>query len=121
MRSRGNCAALRLAPHSLGVISNKEKIMAKYKVMLRGENFEINFEDKIENMGFYATRMVKANSENEAEIKAIDLIRADSSLISMVKRDSQYSPKIYLEYLQAASWWERTGGKGYTFWPMDSE
>jgi len=95
--------------------------MGKYKVMLRGENFEMDFEGKIENMGFYATRTVKAASEDEAEMKAIDLIRGDNQLLSTVKRDSQFSPKIYLESLQTASWWARLGGKGYTFWPMDSE
>ena len=89
--------------------------------MLRGENFLIKLEDKVENLGFYATRVVKANSEKEAELRAIDLIRNDGSLISMVQKTSDINPKIYLESINNASWWQRLGGKGYTFWPMESE
>lgn len=88
--------------------------------MLRGENFLIKFEDKVENLGFYTTRVVKANSTEEAESHAIDLIRNDEGLISMVQKVS-INPKIYLESITKASWWRRLGGKGYTFWPMESE
>jgi hypothetical protein len=95
--------------------------MNKYSVILRGENFLIQFEDKIENLGFYTTRVVKANSAEEAESRAIDLIRNDEGLTSMVQRSSDINPKIYLESIKMASWWKRLGGKGYTFWPMDSE
>lgn len=89
--------------------------------MLRGENFLIKFEDKVENLGFYTTRVVKANSAEEAESSAIDLIKNDEGLISMVQRASDINPKIYLESITKASWWQRLGGKGYTFWPMESE
>ncbi len=95
--------------------------MNKYKVMLRGENFLIKFEDKVENLGFYTTRVVNANSAEEAESRAIDLIRNDEELLSVVQRVSDLNPKIYLESITEASRWQRLGGKGYTFWPMESE
>jgi len=89
--------------------------------MLRGENFPIKFEDKVENLGFYTTRVVKANSEDDAELRAIDLIRNDVNLISMVQNASDANPRLYLESISKALWWRRLGGKGYTFWPMESE
>jgi hypothetical protein len=95
--------------------------MKKYRVILRGENFEIEFEGKIDNLGFYTTRVVKANSPEEAEQKAVDLIKTDQNLLEMVQNNSKVEPMIYLESISQASWWQRTGGAGYTFWPMESE
>ncbi|MDH5631192.1 MAG: hypothetical protein OEY96_13660 [Gammaproteobacteria bacterium] len=95
--------------------------MSKYQVMLRGENFEIYLDNQLKNLGFYTTRIVKGNSENEAEKKAVDLIKNDKRLLSMMKIDSRLTPKIYLETIDSVPWWKRTGGKGYTFWPMEGE
>jgi len=95
--------------------------MKKYKVLLSGENFELNFEGKIDNFGFYTTRVVKANSEEEAELKAVELIKTDNNLLNMLIKKSEYEPKIFLEEMCEASWWQRTGGAGYTFFSMESE
>ena len=95
--------------------------MKKYKVLLSGENFELNFEGKTDNFGFYTTRIVKAYSEEEAEIKAIELIKTDNNLLSMLIKNSEYESKIFLEEILKASWWQRTGGEGYTFFSMESE
>ena len=95
--------------------------MKKYKVLLLGENFEVNFEGKIENLGFYTTRVVAANSEEEAENKAVQSIREDEHLIAMMLKNSAYEPKIYLEEIEIIPWWKRIGKQGYSFFPMDSE
>ena len=42
----------------------------KYQVLLRGENFELNWEGKIKNLGFFTTRWVKADSVEDAEKKS---------------------------------------------------
>jgi len=68
-----------------------------------GGNFELNFEGKTNNFGFYTTIIVKANSEEEAEMKAVELIKTDNSLLSMVIRDSEHEPKIHLEKMSTAS------------------
>lgn len=93
--------------------------MKKYKVLLLGENFEIVIENKTSNCGFYTTRIVKANSEKEAEIEAIKLIHNDQSLNELLVEESQFEPKIHLEDIAYAPWWKRIGGKGYSFFPME--
>lgn len=93
----------------------------KYGVRLEGKNFEINTERGVENLGFIATRFVKANSPEEAESKAVDLIRFDKSLNSTLVENNEYEPMIYLVEYWKESWWKRLGGRGYTFYPMESK
>ena len=95
--------------------------MKKYKTLLLGENFEMNYEGEINNFGFYTTRVVKAISEEEAELKAVQLIQTDKELISSIVEKSDFEPKIYLEEIEIVPWWKRLGGKGYTFFKMESE
>lgn len=92
----------------------------KYGVMLRGENFEINSESGVENLGFIATRFVKAKTPEEAELIAVEMILNDSSLLEMLNKESNLEPKIYLEGIRRVRWWKRIGGGGYTFYPMES-
>ena len=98
-----------------------QETMKKYSVMLRGENFEINIEGKVDNLGFYTTRIVKANSPEEAEQKAVELIKNDDNLIQIIQPNSQETPMIYLESMSEVPWWRRVGGSGYSFWPMEGE
>lgn len=93
----------------------------KYQVLLRGENFELNWEGKIKNLGFFTTRWVKANSVEDAEKKAVQLIQNDKWLQSALIEKSEYSPMVYMEEISQAKWWKRVGGKGYTFWEMGNE
>ena len=91
----------------------------KYRVLLRGENFEITFEGKIQNVGFYTTRYVKATSIEQAELKAVELIQCDPELQSMMVPNSSYIPMVFAEKMYKARWWKRLGGKGYSFYLMD--
>jgi len=93
----------------------------KYQVLLRGENFELDWEGELKNLGFFTTRWVKATSAEEAEFKAIQLIKDDKWLQSVIAKESVYSPMIYMEQVSKASWWKRQGGKGFTFWEMSNE
>ena len=93
----------------------------KYGVMLRGENFEIVSEAGVENVGFFATRFVKARNPEEAELVALNMIRADKSLLEILFRESKLEPKVYLEKLWPERWWKRIGGSGYSFYVMESE
>ena len=93
--------------------------MKKYVVKLRGESFEIFFDNEEKNVGFYATRVVKANNESEAENKAVDLVKNDQSLLSTLVPNSNKNPKVYVESVSPAKFWQKIGGTGYVFWPMD--
>lgn len=89
--------------------------------MLRGENFEIKSKTGIVNLGFYATRFVKAKKPEEAELIALDMIRNDKSLLESLYRESKLEPKIFLEEVWPVCWWKRLGGRGYTFYCMESD
>ena len=89
--------------------------------MLRGEDFELIFEGKEEHFGFYTTRVVKAVTEEEAETKAVALVKKDKDLISSMLPSSSKEPMIYLESISKAPFWRKLGGTGYSFWPMENE
>lgn len=93
--------------------------MAKYKILLRGENFPINLDSKLSLLGFYTTRTVSAQNEIEAENSAVLLIKSDSSLLASIDNSIPSSPMIYMENIILVKWWNRLGGAGYTFFPMD--
>jgi len=89
--------------------------------MLRGEDFEVEIDGEITNVGFYTTRVVKAASPEEAEMKAVEMIKGDKYLTSSMNRDSEKRPMIYLEQISVAPFWKKLGGSGYTFWPTENE
>lgn len=93
----------------------------KYQVLLRGENFEMNWENEIKNFGFFTTRFVNAETPEEAETKAVALVKNDQWLIGAMISNSSFTPMIYLESIHKAKWWKRLGGKGYSFWEMGNE
>ncbi|ROT94533.1 hypothetical protein EB809_19275 [Marinobacter sp. R17] len=93
--------------------------MPKFQVLLRGENFPINWEYGTRLTGFYTTRYVRANSVDEAEQKALDLVRHDPDLLSMLSPNREADPQVYLEQIAQAPWWKKRGGSGYTFYPME--
>lgn len=99
--------------------------MKYFQVVLEGRNFLIEIDGKEELLGYFATRWVKADSPEEAELKTVDLIKRDAHLIRMTKnRDgSDFSPVIYLSEICHVSWFKyfrRKPGKGYSFFPMDN-
>ncbi len=95
--------------------------MKKYSVVLRGEDFEVIFEGEERDFGFYTTRVVKAKNEDEAEVKAVELINTDRKLLALMKKDLSKKPMVFLESITKVPFWRRLGGAGYTFWPMERE
>ncbi|GAB1265673.1 hypothetical protein NBRC116492_24820 [Aurantivibrio infirmus] len=93
----------------------------KYGVRLEGKNFELVTENGVENFGFFTTRFLKAISPEEAEKKAIELIKFDKSLNGTLAENRKYEPTIHLIDYWKEPWWKRLGGRGYGFYPMDSE
>ena len=49
----------------------------KFKVMLRGENFNVALDGPVAKLGFYTTRFVEADTPDAAEQAAVDLVRQD--------------------------------------------
>ena len=95
--------------------------MPKYSVLLEGENFPLKLEGETRLYGFYTTRRVKAENEEQAELIAVAEVKSDESLLSSIDREFEVEPKIFLESISKISWWSRLKKTGYTFYPMDSE
>ncbi len=93
--------------------------MSYYQVVLKGKDFTFKHEGTPTSGGFVTVRWVKAKDEEEAELKAVDLVKQDQSLINitLTNRDSDL-PLIYLHELEKVSllnYLKFKPGKGYTF------
>jgi hypothetical protein len=73
--------------------------MAWYRAMLRGENFFLRLAGEIKRMGFYTTRWIEASSSEDAENRAIELIRSDAELRPQVLNAKNDPPMVYIEEL----------------------
>lgn len=51
--------------------------MGNYRVLLHGYNLWLEFEGKVQHIGFYVTRFVEASSALEAERRALDAIESE--------------------------------------------
>jgi hypothetical protein len=96
--------------------------MPVFAVMLRGENFVIQVDGVPERMGFYTTRFVHARNEEEAETRAVQMVRESKSLRSAGIKSSSFTPMIYLESIERRPWWYKFKTQhGFVFWNMDLE
>ena len=104
-------------------VSIKGRVMPYYQVILTGENFHLRRDEREELMGFATTRWVKALSEDEAELKAVALVKEDEFLASSKAKNGDIQPMIYLDCIMAVSWfqyWRRSPGKGFTFFIQEN-
>lgn len=95
--------------------------MPKYSVLLEGKNFPLKLKSETMLYGFYTTRRVKAENEEQAELLAVAKIKSDSELTSLIDSAFNSEPRIYCEGIRKIGWWSRLKLTGYTFYPMDSE
>jgi hypothetical protein len=100
--------------------------MSYFQVLLEGENFFVEFEGKEELLGFVTTRWVKANDEERAELKAVELIKNDTHIQNLLRTPESESPSpmIYLSEMCKVNWFtyiRRKPGAGYLFDPMEQE
>jgi len=96
--------------------------MKKYQALLEGKNFLIEYEGKIQKHGFYTTRYIEAENTEEAELKAVETIKNDKTLIESVKNERTDEPMIYLKELYELETFEDVSppGTGYSFY-IDEE
>jgi hypothetical protein len=94
--------------------------------MLYGENFLMRLGLRRKMYGFYTTRYVEAENPEDAENKAVELIRNDEKLMANTKNKPwqsswQKSPMIYLEEMAEIEKSEMAPQEGYAFFPMDEK
>ncbi len=93
--------------------------MAFYRVLLSGTDFLFDSGFGPKKSSFFTTRWVKANTPEEAELKAVELIKNDESLLAKVVKSESSQPMIHLEEMYKVNWFEyfrKNPGKGYTFY-----
>jgi hypothetical protein len=74
--------------------------MSKYRVLINGETFLLNFDGQPQKLGFYVTRVFDAQSPNEAEFAAVDSVREDSHLKGNVLNERDDPPMLYAEEIE---------------------
>jgi hypothetical protein len=95
--------------------------MPKFSVILEGKNFPVASDGNTELLGFVTTRKVEANDLEEAELKAVELIKNDQDLMSNLDQEHEAVPEIFMDSIYKLKWWNRLGGKGYSFFKMEDK
>lgn len=92
--------------------------MKKFSVLIRGENLFINLDDSVKRMGFYATRLVEAGDQEEAELRAVESLRQDEKLRACVLNDPGDPPKLLAEEIEEIESFGEPGDQpsGFTFY-----
>ena len=71
--------------------------MRKFKVFVNGKNYWVNLDGERRRFGFYTTRFVEAASPEEAEVRAVQLLREDAALTSVILNEASDPPVLYVE------------------------
>ena len=77
--------------------------MNKFRVLVRGENFEMKVEGAVKRLGFFVTRFVVAESQAEAETRAIETVSRDDRLRDSVLNDASNSPMLFADEIEEVS------------------
>ena len=97
--------------------------MKKYKVLVRGENFRMNLDGEDQRLGFYTTAFVEGQDEEEAEQRAIRLLRDDQEFCQSVLNEQSDSPMMFVDEIHELASFEglilpRTG---FSFFPEEKK
>ena len=95
--------------------------MLKYRALLKGTNFFLNSGGKVCRHGFFTTRFAEADTTEEAEEIAVQLIRDDRVLKAAVLNDVAAPPTIYLKEIDELASFDGVvpPREGYPFHPED--
>lgn len=92
--------------------------MPLFRCFIRGDNFPGMLLGQQEPIGFYTTRFVEAETPEQAELLAVDLLRVDSSL-DVPQEHRTHDSKVYFENIdEVPAETERKPNKGFTFFTM---
>lgn len=92
--------------------------MPLFRCFIRGENFPGKLLGQDDPIGFYTTRFVEADSPEQAELLAAELLRNDKSLEVSPEHRTQ-DARIYFENIdEVPGDAEQTPSSGFTFFTM---
>ena len=89
--------------------------MRNFVIFLEGENFNLEVDGKIQSVGFFASRRVEAETENEASNIAIELLLKEKELECNTLQDYKVSVKVVNEMPIE----HKNTYSGFTFFPME--
>ena len=92
-----------------------------YRVLVNGQNFLVELDGALQNLGFYATRFVEAENETVAEEKAIELFRSDTYLQGIAKNDHESSPMLFVEEMDEVDGDEMQSATGFSWYTEEGD
>jgi len=103
------------------MLPKRDKMKNKYSVVVKGDNFILDYENETKMYSFVTTRKVKASSIDEAKELAIKLVENDDDLQTLMNDDQSVinPPTLFVEEMYDLSWWKKLGGKGFTFFALE--
>jgi len=93
--------------------------MSLFRVSLRGENFPGAILGETGAIGFYTTRFVEAATEREAELAAVEMLRADPTLDVPERLRTEDAMVFADEIVPVPDDTPRGPSKGFAFFPME--
>ncbi len=96
--------------------------MKLFRCFVHGVNFPLNFDGKPGLVGFYTTRFVRAENAEQAELQALELLRADPILDAPPEKRTKDTMVYFDEIKEIDSIPEdvNESGTGYAFYSMGS-
>ena len=91
------CAVVRNTSESAVPVVMEHSCMPKYEVVINGCNYLMLFEGEQKLMGFYVTRYVEESDPEQAELKALELVRGIDHLSKMVLNGPKDPPILRLD------------------------
>ena len=97
--------------------------MKKYKVLIRGENFLINLEGEDQKFGFCTTAFIEAQDEEQAEQRAISLLRDDKEFRQSVLNVQSDAPMMFVDEIDELESFEGLNlpRTGLSFFPEENK
>ncbi len=93
--------------------------MKNYSVFLMGEDFMLSRDGSIELYGFFVTVRVETDTEEEAGVEAIKIVKADPELADAFKEDTSQTPKIEVRVVHQLLPDNKMKNTKYTFFLME--
>lgn len=98
--------------------------MKKFKIVLHGRNFLLNFDGDHKKFGFHATRYVQAESREEAERIAVIQIHQYHAIKDTVSNEGTDSPVVQVTDAQPINFFKSLFTKtsnSFSFYPEENE
>lgn len=83
--------------------------MKRYRIQLRGENFLLDLDGEHGKFGFRASRVIKAETQAEAERIALIRIHQELNRYAPIVKNTPDAPRIILEQVKELKFFHLTG------------